>query len=1008
MGPKDKGRGCAESLPALSMEAPPSEGSHPFAASEAGRYSIQGVLGWGGMGRVSLAEDQRLGREVAVKHNTPGRPNGEQRLAQEAWVTAQLEHPGIVPVYDAGQDPDGRLWYAMRVVRGKTLAEALKGRTLPERLELLRHFLTACEAVGFAHHRGIIHRDLKPQNVMIGEFGETQVVDWGLARGEEQTGGSDPVRTVEGSVVGTPAYMSPEQALGQSVDCRSDVWSLGACLYELLAGRPPFEGSSESVLRQVVAAPFPTLEDPELPPELVAVVERAMEREPDARYPDARALAADIERYTRGVLVRAHAYSSRELLARFVRAQRGVLAVGSSAIVVLLLALGWLAMERQRAVDAEARVEESRAMAAENLAHSLLTQAIQARDVGQQPQAEQLAAEVLRVLPEDPKARGILASYSAQDSPRLLERGPMPTCDRGDVSPDGSYLACHDHAARRLTLYDLASEGPPKERWSKDLALRKVGFSHPDRVVSYDLSGSVWLLDVDDGAAVLGREHYGTTRPVPSGPDEILWQSTLSLELSTKKEDSNVLLQERMGTQLRHSDGTLILIDAQGGISRYSESGPAEVLAQTELVGRHIAQRARSYGDALLIGGLRGRVVLVDLKAGEVRFDVQSPAGDVLDMRLSEDGQRIAVVGLHGGVYVYSVNQGSLVATLPGEQVWGLRFGAQGHTLETFGQEHVRWSLPASNKPELFQARDGITSIDLSAEGDLLAAGTGEGVAVVWDLESGAQVQRWQVGHQVVKAVSFAPRGRGVALARPQPATILLADPQSGEMRVLAPNLLARRMILGEGLVVSTTYNRGPVVVEEGVGVHEELIQLGQMMIDLAASADRDVFVMNDDQGGIWRLDAQSLNIARVAEVDQASRVAVTHGAESRIAVSTQDRVVSILDGHSGAPLMSLPPCESLILDLEFSPDGQLLALGLLDGTVQVWSLPERRLLISLRGHRERVSALRFDDDAAMLYTASWDGTVRQWDVQAMGAPVEELVARTSARWGLELSDLLE
>ena len=216
------------------------------------KYGVLGEIGRGGMGTIYLAEDRVLGRRVALKVVSTGAsdPAAAARMLREARVIARLEHPGIVPVHDAGTLPDGRMFYAMKRVDGRRLDEVALdgGAPLPDRL---RVFQKVCEAVAFAHAHGVIHRDLKPENVMVGPFGEVLVMDWGVAKVLEEAAeppagapsAGSATATSEGTVLGTPAYMAPEQAAGQAdrVGPAADVYALGALLHFLLTRRPPFD-----------------------------------------------------------------------------------------------------------------------------------------------------------------------------------------------------------------------------------------------------------------------------------------------------------------------------------------------------------------------------------------------------------------------------------------------------------------------------------------------------------------------------------------------------------------------------------------------------------------------------------------------------------------------------------------------------------------------------------------------------------------------------------------------
>ncbi len=315
------------------------------------KYRLIEELGRGGMGTVFLAEDRVLGRKVAVKVVGTGAsdPGAAARMLREARVIARLEHPGIIPVHDAGTLPDGRMFYAMKRVDGRRLDEIASGAPLPERL---RTFQKVCEAVAFAHAHGVLHRDLKPENVMVGPFGEVLVMDWGVARVVEAApearpqapAASPPGATAEGTIVGTPAYMSPEQASGRSrVGTATDVYALGGLLYFLLTGRPPFDAETARRRTRGEAGlePEPARRaDASVPAALEAICTRAMAAEPAARYASAEELAAEVARYLDGARVLAYREGPGEKAARvFARYRTPILLLAAYLLMRSLLLL---------------------------------------------------------------------------------------------------------------------------------------------------------------------------------------------------------------------------------------------------------------------------------------------------------------------------------------------------------------------------------------------------------------------------------------------------------------------------------------------------------------------------------------------------------------------------------------------------------------------------------------------------------------------------------------------
>jgi tetratricopeptide (TPR) repeat protein len=393
--PADRGRdetGTPLPTPATRADAaatgPPPLGGH----TEQGlRFQVLRPHAQGGLGEVFVAHDCELNRQVALKeikdcyaHDADSRA----RFLLEAEVTGSLEHPGIVPIYSLGAYPDGRPFYAMRFVPGDSLQDALDsfhqadgprrdpGQRSLELRKLLGRFVAVCDAVAYAHSRGVLHRDLKPANILVGPYGETLVVDWGLAKpgGETLVSGLDGepalrpssadgvARTLAGSVKGTPAYMSPEQACGR-VDLMgpaSDVYGLGATLYHLLTGHKPFEGrDTQEVLRKVRKGEFkpPRQVNKHVPAVLDAVCRKAMAREARDRYPTAKALAEDVEHWLADEPVAAYCEPLPARARRWARRHKPLVA-GMTATVLTALVLGggagWWVHEQRQARRTEA------------------------------------------------------------------------------------------------------------------------------------------------------------------------------------------------------------------------------------------------------------------------------------------------------------------------------------------------------------------------------------------------------------------------------------------------------------------------------------------------------------------------------------------------------------------------------------------------------------------------------------------------------------------------------
>ena len=973
---------------------------------------------------VEAVLDARLGRVVARKLLPPSPPaEAAARLTREARITAQLEHPAIVPVYDAGVTDEGAPWYTMRVVRGRSLEAAIEvAGGVEERLRLLRHVLDACEAVAFAHSVGVIHRDLKPANIMVGEFGETQVVDWGLARSTDEgemgaaaaiEGG--PLETVRGAVLGTPSFMAPEQARGEVADARSDVWGLGAVLYAVICGQPPFTGSSsQEVLDALLSQPPPPLAPraPEAPPELVAIAERALSPDAAARYADARALAADVVRFLDGRRVAAYAYSSAELLRRLVRAWRTPLMAAGLALaaVGVVAGLAWqrTIVERDRALRAEGETRAALSEADANLASALIAQARAAAARGLRAETEVLAAHALR-LREDPEARGLLAAFSGP-GPALISSAPLPDCALPRISADGGLLLCGGEA---LSLWRLA----PRERlWRVEIEHTEAALLGDGTALVHAADRIIWISPdgrragesalpdrnvpsrglLGGGSGALGvfiHPYGGWLFPRGGGHRPLEWCSSGTGTWATALRGDDTLA-------VICFDGDLLVGPADGGPAlRWPTPFKS---ADDQAVG---AAAFSPDGERLVVGSRGGLVASIRLSDGATSTPVDAGLGPIIGAAVSPGGRLGAVTGERPGLRLVDLQAGALRDSLPSAGGGAPRFEGP-RQLTLLGDRLDTWSLPEMT-PRVLGAGSGVTGVATDPAGGRLAVVGAGGRMEVYALPGGALEADLGGGEQVNKAVTFTADGRHLYAVGALGLWGFRADTWAPLAGYPQPKRGGRRVgALADGTVFYTTFSEtGARALGEG-GASESIAGADARIWEAAVTPDRRAAALFGEGGAAWRLSVDAPRSLRPLGTWREG-VALALSPDQSILAIGEERGVLLASLPGGEPLRRLDAGAGVVVDLAFSPDGRWLVAGGLHRVARIWRVEDGALVAIGRGHEQRVSSVTFDAAGERLYTGSWDGTVRIWGLADLETPAEALVDRAQSTWGLSLEEAL-
>jgi eukaryotic-like serine/threonine-protein kinase len=953
-----------------------------------GHYEMRQVLGMGGQARVLLAYDQHIGREIALKelraHPDPSKQDTQKKSTQqtvavamrflrEAKITGKLEHPNIVPVYELGQRADGKLYYTMRRVRGKTLAIALAGQdSLSGRMTLLGHFLDLCNAIAYAHSHGVVHRDIKPANVMVGEFGETVVLDWGIAkvRGRDDPRGRDLERelkllqtasinkTIPGVALGTPAYMSPEQASGriEEIGERSDIWSLGVMLYELLVGKPAFLGESpRDVIRKVKAGSYrPVVEEcPDAPAELAAVVQKALQVDREKRYQSAKELAGDVRAYMTGERVLAYEYSSWDLFKRFARKNKRIIAVAALFLIMVLASLVVVSVSyrneraaRENEVQARKREEAARNQernerlkASYHLAQAYVRQAERLLEKRMLLSGRIYAAAALLNNPANPKS----PYYQADVAPQL-PGSEVLTVDAASLI----YRTGHRLITGLVQTFEFEE------------AVFQAVFSPNGKVLATaDLAGYLTVWDVQDGRKVYQVKGH----------------------------------KDRMQAVAFSPDGKRLATSGREGIVKIFRYGKDKPMCQTRNAGDAIVALAWSPDGTKLVSGDRKRQVLL-WDASTCRLDAKLTVHKDLvhGVAFSPDGRWVASASWDKTVRVMDARTGKVRLELVGhtDAVHDVTFSPDGKSLATSGYDKtVRiWDLEKGALQVILKGHlDAVDSAVFSPDGKRIATAGQDASVMLWDVESARLLDALQAHKDSINSVAFSPDGGLLATAGLDRTAKLWWVAEKGPLVRLEHDDWAygidftsdgSRMVTGGWDKTIRIWSAPEGKLIKILRGHE----YGVWAVELSPDGRRLASGTFDGAIRFWDLATGKSIPSRTKHTGGLYDLAYSP-VDELVATGGRDKNARLWNPHTGELVRVLSGHEDWVYGVAFSPDGRRLATASGDKRVRIWNVDSGETIQILEGHTDWVSGVAFSSDGKRLASGGKDRTIILWDLES-------------------------